>query len=180
LTSGLVIECGDGITRVVPVLDGSILTEAVTTSKVAGRVLTDWLGSLLERDGFKLETDAAPEILRGIKEQLCYVAAASAGPAKADPASYKLPDGSMVTADAARWQCPEALFNPAPPPRPACTDAPSSLADPPCSAGSPTASPPNSRPRPPQEPRSGSPLASYRFSIQPAAMSSGGLVQRRR
>jgi actin-related protein len=50
LTSGLVIECGDGITRVVPVLDGSILTEALTAGLLqildpAGGDVLGWIGA---------------------------------------------------------------------------------------------------------------------------------------
>merc|ERR1712137_827505 len=75
-TTGLVVDAGDGVSHTVPVFEGFSLPHAVEKMEVAGRVLTGYLQKLLlESIAESFTSSAELEIVKGIKEELCYVAA---------------------------------------------------------------------------------------------------------
>jgi actin-related protein len=128
-TTGLTMDAGDGVSHVVPVFEGYTLPHAVMRLNLAGRDLTDYLATLLNERGISLNsTSAEREIVRSMKEQLCYVALdfdaeldGSANRAKRQRTSaegsdggkpFELPDGSVVTVGSECFRCPEALFKP--------------------------------------------------------------------
>ena len=120
-TTGLVLDSGDGVTHTVPIYEGYALPHAVQRIDLAGRDVTRRLVKLLtaEDEIAKFDTSAGQEIVRDIKERLCYIALDPAAEAdkfsadvEANTKAFELPDGQMLSVKASQWEAPECLFNP--------------------------------------------------------------------
>ena len=73
LTTGLVLECGEGLSTCVPVVEGYIIQHAMQRLDVGGRDVTEYLMELLKPKGVIFSTSFEKEYVRDIKEQCCFI-----------------------------------------------------------------------------------------------------------
>ena len=118
LTTGVVLDSGDGVSHAVPIFDGYALPHAILRLELAGKHVTENLARLLMERGYSFTTTSEVEIARDIKEKLCFVAQdfehqmSIAGSSMKINQSYELPDGRYVDVGNERFRAPECLFQP--------------------------------------------------------------------
>lgn len=128
-TTGMVVHCGDSVSHAVPIYEGYALPHAIFRLDLAGRDVTEYLITSLEKSVREsswngVPTDTLKELthanVRRLKEELCYVALdfeqeMETSTADTNPAikkTYKLPNEQYVTVTTERFRCPEVLFQP--------------------------------------------------------------------
>lgn len=114
LTTGLVIESGDGLTWVVPIIDGQIIHQAVQKLSLGGTDVNQNLKNLFMREGVNITSSAVDEIIREIKEKNCYFILDPNDPPKtSEMFGISMPDGSTININnSVLYQAPEVLFDP--------------------------------------------------------------------
>ncbi|GJQ86334.1 hypothetical protein Trydic_g9029 [Trypoxylus dichotomus] len=113
-TTGVVLDAGDGITSAVPIYEGFAMPEAIKRIDFAGREVTQYMQILLKKEGINFQTTADFEIIRQIKESICYMCE---NPFKEESntnttAAFKLPDGKEIIIGPSRFRAAEVLFRP--------------------------------------------------------------------
>jgi len=116
-TTGLVVSIGDDSMHATVVYEGYALPHASKSSPMGGRKLTDFALRIMTERGYSFTTTAERDVVRDIKEKLCYVASdpevelqrAACG---ALDSTYELPDGQTITLGSERFRAPEALLEP--------------------------------------------------------------------
>jgi centractin len=136
----VVLDVGEGVTHCVPVYEGYALTHSIVRSDVAGRDVTRRMQLLLRRSGLAFTTTAESDLVKKMKEELCFVQQVSSqttttttttgttiqeqrnvgggGGNKSGmdermvKVTYQLPDGQTVQVSEERYMAPEVLFQP--------------------------------------------------------------------
>ena len=118
-TTGVVLDCGDGVTHCVPVYDGYSLEHTIGRIDLAGRDVTRHLQLLLRRSGNTFYTSAEFELVRQIKEKMCHVSTVFTkekdffeDSTKNVTSQYHLPDGQQIKIGSEKFRAPEILFTP--------------------------------------------------------------------
>jgi actin-related protein 2 len=118
LTTGLVMDSGDGVSHTIPVSGGYVLDDYVKRLNVAGAHVTTYLGKLLLVAGYAFNSSSDYEILRNIKETACYVSYDIERDRKLARETcvvnkeYRLPDKKKIMLGRERFEAAECLFNP--------------------------------------------------------------------
>jgi actin-related protein len=117
--TGIVLDSGDGVTHTVPIYEGYSIPHAVKRNLFAGRELTHWMAKSLNSSiGKNFHTGAEMEIVKAIKEKVCFVSQdyeadlQKANESQEFSTPYELPDGEVISVNVDRFKCPEALFKP--------------------------------------------------------------------
>lgn len=109
-TTGLVVECGAGLTTAIPVFEGLVLRHAVTEMEYAGQDITAALRKQFIDKNINLDFNHA----KTVKEKLAFARgyySEQAEQTQRDSMTFWLPDGNEVTMDTTVFQaCTDALF----------------------------------------------------------------------
>jgi len=125
-TCGIVLDSGHSITSTVPILEGVPIKNAIRRLDIGGYDLTEHLIRQLRYRGHTFDSSADKEVIRDIKEKLCYCTlnyeedekeyseTAKLWSEKDEKIAqqYTLPDGSSVKIGTERYQVPEVMFDP--------------------------------------------------------------------
>lgn len=121
LTTGLVLDIGEGVTQCLPVFDGYIEKNSIIRSDFGGEELSMFLQKLICDIGYSMTTTKSLEYVKNIKETICFC---SLNPSEDQlrndlAATYTLPDGDVlrdgydsIEIAHERFYVAEALFNP--------------------------------------------------------------------
>jgi len=118
-TTGFVVDSGDGVTHAVPIYGGYIISHSCMRSDIGGSNLTDFMVRILTERGNFLWTSAEKELVKDIKEKLCYCSLDYEGDmAKSEDEednnvkNYETEDGRTISLGNERFRVPETLFDP--------------------------------------------------------------------
>lgn len=118
--TGVVLDCGEGVTHASAVVDGFAAVGATVRSEIGGRDVTAQLLRRLQRAGHSLSPASARSTLQTLKETHCRVAATAKDLEEEQraahasmPAVCRLPDGGAIQLGPERTCAPEVLFSPA-------------------------------------------------------------------
>ncbi|KNC49370.1 actin-like protein 2 [Thecamonas trahens ATCC 50062] len=118
LSTGVVVDSGDGVTHIIPVYDGFALPHLTRRLDVAGRDITRYLIKLMLLRGYAFNRTADFETVQNIKEELCYVGydlpleRQLAHDTTVLVRPYTLPDGRVIKIGRERFEAAECLFKP--------------------------------------------------------------------
>ena len=126
-TSGVILESGEGVTQSCVVYEGYSIPNSYIRNNYGGRDVTDYFQTLLKKQGYSFSTTSEFEIVKKIKEEICFtvVGSSSNNPLsnisnlelgnknKSESANtYNLPDGNAIKIGEEKSLAPEILFNP--------------------------------------------------------------------
>ncbi|KAJ5071259.1 actin-7-related [Anaeramoeba ignava] len=118
-TSGIVIEIGHSASYSVPVYENFALNHFVTKSNLSGKNINEYLIKMLNEKGYSFSSYYKREIIKDIKEKICYVAfdfdeeiEISNQKKSFFQKDYEVNDNEFIQVGNERFKCSECLFKP--------------------------------------------------------------------
>ena len=117
-TTGIVLDIGDGACCTTPIYEGFALPHAIDRIDFAGQDITSYLEMLLRQGDYHSLHSVDIEVIRDLKEKLCYIALdiekEKLKSREADKMEriYTLPLGQKLEIGNERFLAPECLFDP--------------------------------------------------------------------
>ncbi len=114
-TSGLIVDSGEEVSSVVPIMDGFVIPHAHSRADFGGRDITKKLDNMLKSRAINVGSE---ENARLIKEQRGYISMEYEKELEryqkgfSKPANHRLPDGTFIQIGEEAVTAVEALFNP--------------------------------------------------------------------
>ena len=117
VTTGIILESGDGVTQSCVVFEGYSIPFSYERYNYGGRDVTEYLKNMLKRRGYNFYNSSEIKLVNDIKEKMCYLETNKRAdlPKKGvnkKLVQYYLPDGNNITIDDEITLAPEILFNP--------------------------------------------------------------------
>eukprot|EP00477_Mikrocytos_mackini_P000214 GAHX01000227.1.p1 GENE.GAHX01000227.1~~GAHX01000227.1.p1 ORF type:complete len:406 (-),score=79.84 GAHX01000227.1:35-1216(-) len=119
LTTGLVLDSGDGVSHAMPVFNSFLVSTSVKRLDVAGSHVTQRLIQLLQLGGYYLNSSADQIVARKIKEKHCFIADNIERLTKLEAETnflrteYVMENGEKIVLERETYLAPECLFKPA-------------------------------------------------------------------
>ena len=127
-TSGVILESGEGVTQSCIVYEGYSIPNSYIRNNYGGRDVTDYFQTLLKKQGYSFSTTSEFEIVRKMKEEICFTAIGNSNSVLSNMSghfdlggnknksessnTYNLPDGNAIKIGEEKCIAPEILFNP--------------------------------------------------------------------
>lgn len=118
LTTGTVVDSGETLTDILPVFECYPMHHVFSRLPIGGSHIDSYLKRLLLQSGIEISNKNEVEILKDIKEKLCYVTTdleeeqQKYEHVNEIEKTYQMPDGPEVHIGAQRFRSVEPLFNP--------------------------------------------------------------------
>ena len=116
-TTGAILESGEGVTQCCIVYEGYSIPCSFERYDYGGGDVTKYLYTLLQNLGFYFDTSAEYQIVKDIKEHLCFACPTNMienikKNSEFEKENYFLPDGNVIKLGEERILPPEILYNP--------------------------------------------------------------------
>lgn len=118
LTTGVIVDSGEGTTHIAVVYDGYSIQHSVVEIDLSGKHITDYLYKHLNSGEQNGKLAVEMEVVREIKEKLCYVASDFGKEIKLysrdkkGNEEFELPDGKKISIGDLAIKAPEGMFDP--------------------------------------------------------------------
>ena len=119
VTSGIILESGEGVTQSCVVFEGYSIPFSFERYNYGGKDVTEYLKNMLKKRGYNFYNSTEIKLVNDIKEKMCYLETnkrADLVNAKKSVnkklSQYYLPDGNNITIYDEITLAPEILFNP--------------------------------------------------------------------
>lgn len=112
VTNGIVVDAGDAGTQITPVFEGFSMPYFSAKLDIGGKHVNETLRRSLVQAGYTFSPRTERELMRDMKEQICYVAADASAEGNVSERIFLTPEGNEIKVGNQTYMSPEILFQP--------------------------------------------------------------------